>query len=192
MRRIKKYALCVKTFKKRACVTADFPKLPFFHWSHIKGQKHLSIFIQNMIKIKDSALDGIDIQRRLQDKVVQMTSISDLAQTGPKKLHKGEGSLSGNPNSEYTFIELIDNVAIREPEFTSTAPVVGKLIVKIRQVWNWMSTRWYVLPIIQQQSDVNFQMSIILMEMIQQQKSTVQHIAKLETKINALEARLLQ
>ncbi len=152
--------------------------------------------MQNTIKIKDSALDKIDIQNRLQAVSVETISIPDLAQTGSEKLHatveSPDYTTNRKPNSDYTFVELINNVAIKEPEFTSSVPIIGIIIVKFRQLWNWMSTRWYVLPIIEQQSDVNFQMSITLMEMSQLQTSNRRQIANLETKINDLEKQISQ
>lgn len=153
--------------------------------------------MQNTIKINDSTLDKADIQAWLQTQVAQMPQLPDLAQSGPKKLRQSQqkSPTSANdriPNSDYTFIELFDNVAIREPEFSSDALVIGSLIVKFRQMWNWMSTRWYVLPIIRQQSDVNMQMAIMLMEMAQLQALTTRHVTDLEAKINNLEERLSQ
>ncbi|MBX6773536.1 MAG: hypothetical protein IRY83_17595, partial [Chloroflexi bacterium] len=44
---------------------------------------------------------------------------------------------------------------IREPSFRSAVPMLGPLIVRIRRLWNWMSTRWYVRPIIDQQNAFN-------------------------------------
>lgn len=46
--------------------------------------------------------------------------------------------------------ELQEQWAIREPSFTSKAPVVGPVIVGVRSAWNWMSTKWYVRVIVQQ------------------------------------------
>ncbi len=39
---------------------------------------------------------------------------------------------------------------IREQPFTSNAPLIGPLIVRVRDAWNWMSTKWYVRPLLQQ------------------------------------------
>ena len=44
---------------------------------------------------------------------------------------------------------------LSEPRFVSSAPVVAPLIVHFRRLWNWMSTRWYVRPIVEQQSEFN-------------------------------------
>jgi hypothetical protein len=44
---------------------------------------------------------------------------------------------------------------VREMPFTSQAPLVGRLIVAVRSFWNWMSTKWYVRAILQQQNGFN-------------------------------------
>lgn len=44
---------------------------------------------------------------------------------------------------------------LSEPDFTSGAPAIGGLLVGVRRLWNWMSTKWYVRPIIEQQSEFN-------------------------------------
>jgi hypothetical protein len=42
-----------------------------------------------------------------------------------------------------------------EPRFVSTTPVVGTALVSVRRFWNWMSTKWYLRPILRQQSEFN-------------------------------------
>ncbi len=152
-------------------------------------------FMQGIIKINDPALDKENIQAQLQTDIAHL-SIPDLAQTGPKKLHHKQQRTSGStkenniPHFTYTFTELIDNTAIKEPEFSSDAPIISPLIIKFRQLWNWMSTRWYVLPIIKQQSDVNMQMALMLMEMTQLQTLNASRIIDLKEQINNLEEHL--
>ncbi len=151
----------------------------------------------DIIKINDPLLNKSYIQELLHSQMATMPNIPDLAQTGPKKLHQTQQkspdpAIDSIPNFDYTFIELFDNVAIREPEFSSNAPIVGLLIVKFRQMWNWMSTRWYVLPIIWQQSDVNMQVAIMLMEMTQLQALPTRHVTDLVAQINSLEEQLSQ
>ena len=66
--------------------------------------------------------------------------------------------------SDDTIIELMPNELwttlhntweINEQPFQSDKPVFGKTIVAIRQTWNSVSTRWYVLPILHQQRQFN-------------------------------------
>jgi len=44
-----------------------------------------------------------------------------------------------------------------EPRFTSRVPLLGPLVVAVRRLWNWMSTKWYVQPILEQQNRFNEQ-----------------------------------
>jgi len=43
----------------------------------------------------------------------------------------------------------------QERPFTSSTPVLGPVIIWVRRAWNSMSTRWYVLPILEQQVRFN-------------------------------------
>ena len=54
-----------------------------------------------------------------------------------------------------TLSELESHWMIREQPFVSRVPVVGPLIVAVRNLWNWMSTKWYVQPLLQQQVGFN-------------------------------------
>lgn len=44
---------------------------------------------------------------------------------------------------------------LREQPFHSNVPVLGGLIAGFRRLWNNISTRWYVLPLVQQQNEFN-------------------------------------
>jgi hypothetical protein len=54
-----------------------------------------------------------------------------------------------------TLIELNARWAVREVPFRSNAPLVGPLIVAVRNFWNWMSTKWYTRALLQQQVTFN-------------------------------------
>jgi hypothetical protein len=53
----------------------------------------------------------------------------------------------------------VRNQTIHEVAFTSQVPVLGKLIVAIRSLWNSVATKWYVRPMIQQQNVFNAQVA---------------------------------
>ena len=55
-----------------------------------------------------------------------------------------------------------DKAAIKERPFTSGVPVLGGLIVRARTAWNWMSTKWWVRPLVEQQNDFNQEMLSLL------------------------------
>lgn len=44
---------------------------------------------------------------------------------------------------------------VTERPFTSNAPLIGPLIVRLRRLWNTVSTTWYVRPLVQQQNEYN-------------------------------------
>ena len=153
--------------------------------------------MRDTVKINDPNLDRAAIARQLQAALAQMPPLPDLAQTGPAKLHRAAILAPGQNDTDLLdfnrdLIGLIDNATLQETEFSSNAPVIGPFIVKFRQLWNWMSTRWYVLPIIRQQSDVNMQMAIMLVEMAQLQALHTRHIVNLQEKINRLEEHIRQ
>ena len=49
---------------------------------------------------------------------------------------------------------------LQEQPFHSDIPLVGRLIVWFRTLWNNVATRWYVIPIIQQQTDINRRLQV--------------------------------
>lgn len=73
---------------------------------------------------------------------------------------------------------LLVRAEVQERPFASNAPVVGRLIAWFRTVWNSVSTKWYVRPLLQQQNEFN--------------RLVVQGIEELETQIEAhLDERLV-
>lgn len=56
---------------------------------------------------------------------------------------------------EESLKRLKSKSALREQPFRSEVPVIGGLIAGFRRLWNNVSTRWYVLPMIQQQNEFN-------------------------------------
>jgi hypothetical protein len=54
-----------------------------------------------------------------------------------------------------TLAQLNARWAVHEVPFVSRTPVLGPLVVAVRNFWNWMSTKWYVRAILQQQVGFN-------------------------------------
>jgi GT2 family glycosyltransferase len=75
-----------------------------------------------------------------------------------------QGALRGDnvpmePRQPVGTLEMLSETqTIREQPFTSHVPVVGRLIVAFRDLWNSMATKWYVRPMAQQQSLFNAQL----------------------------------
>ena len=89
---------------------------------------------------------------------------------------------------EVQELELSDRLealqTLQEHTFRSDAPLIGPLIAWFRDVWNSISTRWYVRPVMHQQSQFN---SLLLEALRQQQRQ----IAELHQMISELDGRLV-
>lgn len=154
----------------------------------------------SVIEIRDPALDEAAIRQRIAAQVAQRQAQGeygvDLASSGPASLHRSYRetavSLTDFSGVNEALVELMTIGTLQEPQFTSSAPVVGPLIVAIRRAWNWMSTRWYVLPLIRQQSAVNKRLIALINEMARQQEMNAHHLAQLQARVKALEKRPLE
>ena len=49
---------------------------------------------------------------------------------------------------------------LQEQPFHSDKPLIGRLLVWFRTLWNNVATRWYVIPLIQQQTDINHRLHV--------------------------------
>jgi hypothetical protein len=153
-----------------------------------------------LIEIRDPALDGEAISLRVQQQAAQRQSQGaygqDPATLGPEELRPERyGTLSsmdpaGFPSLQASLIELIAQGNLREPTFSSDAPLVGPIIVMIRRFWNWMSTKWYVRPVLQQQTAVNARTASIINDLVQWHELDAQRLQQLESRLAELEARL--
>ena len=50
---------------------------------------------------------------------------------------------------------LLEKSQVKERPFVSETAVVGGLIVKFRELWNSVATKWYIRPLLQQQNEFN-------------------------------------
>ena len=72
-------------------------------------------------------------------------------------------------NSSSSWLdELQANWQVQERPFVSHVPVVGPLIVGLREMWNSVSTKWYVRPLVHQQNRVN-QLALVLLDRLYRQ-----------------------
>src|SRR5713226_3524037 len=88
-----------------------------------------------------------------------------------------------NPDSSSasTWLERLHaRRSVREPPFRSSAWLIGPAIVRFRQVWNWMSTEWYVRPLVEQQNAFNA-------EVVEALRQIEERFTQLEGRIDELE-----
>ena len=120
--------------------------------------------LEQIIEIRDPEIDVEALMARIRANVARRESegayqedvdaiaqeiFEEIASPPPmEEIATGEGL-------EPILAQLNSAWMIREQPFVSHAPVVGPLIVAIRNFWNWMSTKWYVGAIVQQQTSFN-------------------------------------
>jgi hypothetical protein len=154
-----------------------------------------------VIEIRDTALDAEAIKRRLQQQVAQRRAAGaygpDPATIGPDSLQPGgidpipdQGGV-GFPGLQESLALLIAKSHLDEPDFASSTPFAGPVIVAVRRMWNWMSTKWYVLPILRAQSDVNAHTARLLSDLAQWHELDARRFLQLENRVAELEARLV-
>ena len=147
----------------------------------------------DVIEIKDPNLNKEEILKQITERIKGKT-VPDYATIGPDSLRntvaETPDALSAGAGNHTVLIDLMLMLHLQEPEFTSETPILGTLIIRLRQLWNWMSTKWYVRPIIKQQSTVNGQIAVLLLEMETWMNEKNKTIAELEAKVNRLESIL--
>lgn len=142
------------------------------------------------IEIKNPAIDHNKVAEELQNIMAQIPDIGDLATSGPPELH---GRIITEHSAEDMIRPLISyfpQTILKETQFTSPTPVIGPLMLYFRRAWNWMSTKWYVLPVLVQQSKINADLLMFLIKSVQNQEKQAEKIAALEARITQLETRL--
>jgi uncharacterized small protein (DUF1192 family) len=85
-----------------------------------------------------------------------------------------------------SIAELNARWMVREVPFTSNVPLFGPLIVAVRKAWNWMSTKWYVRPIVQQQVGFNALVVRALNESMAIQKELTEKVPQLQAEVAVL------
>ena len=78
---------------------------------------------------------------------------------------------------------LEGNMLLHEEPFESNAPLIGPLIVRFRYIWNWMSTRWYVKPIMKQQNDFNTATTQTLREVLTSMEALTQSVQQMQAQL---------
>jgi hypothetical protein len=155
-----------------------------------------------LFEIRDPALDGEAIIRQVEQRVAQRQLDgaygSDVTTLGPASLRRGQAERPADagaadfPGLRDSLAELIARGYLQEPDFTSRTPIAGSLIVAVRRLWNWMSTKWYVRPILWQQSDVNVRSARLVSDLAQWHELDARRIGQLEARLAELEARLVR
>ena len=152
-----------------------------------------------VIEIHDPALDGQAIIQSVRQQAVQRRAQRaqsvDWTALVPELLQPGIAPSDSDAEADFpglreSLAELIGRSKLEEPDFQSAAPLIGPAIVAMRRLWNWMSTKWYVRPILRQQSEVNVRTSRVVSDLAQWHELDARRVSRLEARLAELEARL--
>jgi hypothetical protein len=80
---------------------------------------------------------------------------------------------------------------LREHIFSSTIPVIGGLIARFRAAWNNVSTRWYVLPLADQQSVFNQALLDYVLPRLSNYDRRLGHVEEHLPRLDEMDARIL-
>jgi hypothetical protein len=152
-----------------------------------------------VIEIHDPALDGQAIAQSVRERAIQRRAQDaqsvDWAALVPELLQPDIATSDSDAQADFpglreSLAELIGRSHLNEPDFRSATPVLGPVIVAVRRAWNWMSTKWYVRPIMAQQSDVNARTAHTVSDLAQWHEMDARRLSQLEKRLAELETRL--
>jgi septal ring factor EnvC (AmiA/AmiB activator) len=96
------------------------------------------------------------------------------------------------PTIDPILDQLRSTATLQEYRFRSQVPLIGPLIVRFRELWNGVATKWYVRPLIQHQSEVNQQLVVVLAAQAAGLRDVASRLAVDEERLANNEARLDQ
>lgn len=98
----------------------------------------------------------------------------------------------GGRLSETPSTDLERHAVVEEQPFHSDKPLVGGLVARFRTLWNNVSTRWYVLPLLQQQNAFNARVAAHLEELNGRAVGIDRDLTALAQDVAELTYRLIQ
>jgi hypothetical protein len=87
-------------------------------------------------------------------------------------------------NFRLALDDLASHACLAEPEFHSSVPLFGPLIVAVRRFWNTISTKWYVLGWMDQQAKFNTAAVDLVYALLKLQENNEQRLRDLESELH--------
>ena len=94
------------------------------------------------------------------------------------------------PTIDPILDQLRSTATLQEYRFRSQVPLIGPFISRFRELWNDVSTTWYVRPLIQQQSEINQQLVSALAAQERVLRDFVLRLAENENRLTRCEEGL--
>jgi GT2 family glycosyltransferase len=105
----------------------------------------------------DLSEDVMAAQRAYHNTMLKLPGISSFRQSSPEETKALRNLLMDLCSASLALVP--HRQTVHEVPFTSQVPVLGKLLVAIRNLWNSVAAKWYVRPMIQQQNTFNAQVT---------------------------------
>ncbi len=151
----------------------------------------------SILLLRDSDLDRSMILRRVQQAILDCQAAGgygpDVTTLGPEILRPTSTEDDRDPEEhdsllqvQQTVDELLAKSRLQEPGFDSSVPLLGPLVVAVRRLWNWISTKWYVRGWMSQQVAFNAEVVSAVGEVLWIQESNRQRLQELEAEIERL------
>jgi hypothetical protein len=144
--------------------------------------------LEQIIEIRDPEIDVEQVMARIRANVARrwaegayqedLDAIAAEVYAGIVTEHPAVASEGGV--LALTLSELDAHWMIREQPFVSRVPILGPAIVAVRSFWNWMSTKWYVQSLLQQQVAFNALLVRALHEMDAEHRVIAERLQRLE------------
>jgi hypothetical protein len=128
------------------------------------SQTQPELDLDQIIEIRDPEIDVEAVMARIRENVARRRAegayqedLDAIAQEifAETVLPPAVEEIATGEGLEPILAQLNRSWMIHEQPFVSNVPVVGPLIVAVRDFWNWMSTKWYVGAMFQQQINFN-------------------------------------
>jgi hypothetical protein len=153
--------------------------------------------LENTLEIRDSALDATAFRQAVAAGLAYRRATGayndDLASV-VRTVFGEEAAPDEAMGDPRVLPELVAALAtswpIQELPFISRVPVFGRLIVLVRNAWNWMSTQWYVRPLMQQQVVFNALATRTIATLAASQVELAERLSVAEAEVMALQIRL--
>ncbi len=138
--------------------------------------------------------DTMAVRRAYHNTMLRLPGISSFRGCTPEETKVLLELLIGLRSAPLELV--LHSQTIQEHPFTSQVPVVGKMIVAVRSLWNSVATKWYVRPMLQQQNVFNAQvanylslLSLDVAENIRELTDLAERIAEMRSSVSAGERR---
>lgn len=155
----------------------------------------------SVLEIRDPQIDAVAVIQSVKEGVRRRRAAGvygpDPSVLGPESLRSSLFLETEPPDVFYDvqavhqmLAEMTNRVRLNELTFTSSVPVLGRLVAAMRNAWSWMAARWIGQHLVTQQTDFNASAASLASELVRGQDVQLWRLRQLQKQVGDLEARL--